>query len=57
MAVIEEINDIYAQIPTFYPNYKPIIDKILSSLVKRAYFNKKKSQKKVIGLNNICVNR
>jgi hypothetical protein len=37
MADIEEIIDIYAQISTFHPNYKLIIDKIPPSLVKRAF--------------------
>ncbi|RIA96408.1 hypothetical protein C1645_815436 [Glomus cerebriforme] len=37
MADIEEIIDIYAQIPTFHPDYKPIIDKMPPSLVKRAF--------------------
>ncbi|GES80244.1 hypothetical protein GLOIN_2v1817918 [Rhizophagus clarus] len=37
MADIEEIIDLYAEIPTFHPDYKPIIDKIPPSLVKRAF--------------------
>src|SRR3954449_8814302 len=37
MADIEEIIDLYAEIPTFHPDYKPIIDKMPPSLVKRAF--------------------
>ncbi|PKK63669.1 hypothetical protein RhiirC2_788559 [Rhizophagus irregularis] len=37
MTDIEEIIDLYAEIPTFYPDYKPIIDKMPPSLVKRAF--------------------
>ncbi|CAG8680338.1 3929_t:CDS:2, partial [Ambispora gerdemannii] len=37
MADIEEIIDLYAEIPTFHPDYKPIIDKMPQSLVKRAF--------------------
>ncbi|RIA80952.1 hypothetical protein C1645_837803 [Glomus cerebriforme] len=34
---IEEILDLYAEIPTFHPDYKPIIDKMPPNLVKRAF--------------------
>ena len=37
MADIEEIIDLYAEIPTFHPDYKHIIDKMPPSLVKRAF--------------------
>src|SRR3954451_2745716 len=37
MADIEEIINLYAEIPTFHPDYKPIIDKMPPSLVKRAF--------------------
>ncbi|CAG8577761.1 11181_t:CDS:1 [Funneliformis caledonium] len=37
MADIKEIIDLYAEIPTFHPDYKPIIDKMPPSLVKRAF--------------------
>ncbi|CAI2181223.1 2639_t:CDS:2 [Funneliformis geosporum] len=37
MADIKEIIDIYAQIHPFHPDYKPIINKMPSSLVKRAF--------------------
>ena len=37
MADIEEIIDIHAQIPTFHSDYKPVIDRMPSSLVKRAF--------------------
>ncbi len=37
MADIEEIIVYYAEIPTFRPDYKPIIDKMPPSLVKRAF--------------------
>ncbi|CAG8705683.1 uncharacterized protein OCT59_003970 [Rhizophagus irregularis] len=37
MADIEEIIDIYAQVPTFHLDYKLIIDKMPPSLVKRAF--------------------
>ncbi|CAG8726430.1 16494_t:CDS:2, partial [Cetraspora pellucida] len=34
---IEEIIDLYAQIPTFHPDYKPIIDRLPPSMVKKAF--------------------
>ncbi len=37
MADIKEIIDLYAEIPTFHPDYKSIIDKMSPSLVKRAF--------------------
>ena len=37
MADIEEIIDLYVEIPTFHPDYKPIVDKMPPSLVKRAF--------------------
>ncbi|GBC33868.1 uncharacterized protein OCT59_019206 [Rhizophagus irregularis] len=37
MTDIEETIDLYAEIPTFYPDYKPIIDKMPPSLIKRAF--------------------
>jgi hypothetical protein len=37
MADIEEIIDRYVQISTFHSDYKPIIDKMPPSLVKRAF--------------------
>ena len=37
MADIEEIIDLYAQIPTFHPDYRPIINQMSPSLVKRAF--------------------
>ena len=37
MADIEEVIDLYVQIPTFHPDYRPIINQMLPSLVKRAF--------------------
>lgn len=37
MVNIKEIIDLYAEIPTFHSDCKPIIDKMPSSLVKRAF--------------------
>ncbi|CAG8490141.1 39055_t:CDS:2, partial [Gigaspora margarita] len=34
---IEEIIDLYAQIPTFHPDYKPIIDRLPPSIVNKAF--------------------
>ncbi|CAG8697947.1 16282_t:CDS:2 [Funneliformis caledonium] len=37
MADIEEIINLYVQIPTFHLDFKPILDKMPPSLVKRAF--------------------
>jgi hypothetical protein len=37
MADIEAVIDLYAQIPTFHPDYKSIINQMPPSLVKRAF--------------------
>ncbi len=60
MEDIEEIIDLYARIPTFYPDYKSITDKMPPSMLKRAfdqllniYFTREITEK-VTRLRNIC---